>query len=486
MELGKDLVATREPRRVGEPRVWAFQLKVGNLTQSDFADLRTQLEVLTAAKIRKPNIDPDEAFQPVLVTTGQLHPTVETLVRDLSEREERAGRRAVEVWAKPQLLNFFETHIFNVDFQRGEAGLLLINILPLVAEGLTTPNDVEALARAIRQSDDTRCFARLCLAATIIRHQALSHGRQFDWLDVGARLFCHAWAVGAGRIPGFSTRWRAYLSEYFEDLCASTKPLTQAVLDGASLFVEGEMSEIISFPLRVWDAIEKLGLLVAAQGCGGQFNESDAQIASRALTRLIVQEPAASRLLWDGLAPSILLGGSGLAASEGREALREWLQRLLEDLAHRVATANSIPEAHTDLPTVARFWLASGGGVERVAVARQYVVLSAIDLLCKEYELTLDWRSVREPLHASVRLLHICVDHAAAVDPTSRVERIWKGAFSWAPADYPSLLHSIPTPAPSGLMLDVNGRWAGLLSLITNRKRLMMLPLQKVESRQKP
>jgi hypothetical protein len=98
-----------------------------------------------------------------------------------------------------------------------------------------------------------------------------------------------------------------------------------------------------------------------------------------------------------------------------------------------------------------------------------------MDLLCKEYGLTLDWRSLRDHLYSAVRLLHVCDDAAATVDPARGVERIWIGAFSWLSEDYPTFLESIPCPNQSTI---AGSRQADLLSLITNRERLMIHPLQ--------
>lgn len=101
-EAGKDIIA-----RDGRNRVWAFQLKGGDITLSGWRAIREEVEELACLPVVYPGISERATHTPVLVTNGQIRGDARASMRAFSRRWERLGARPLQVWQGTELLSMF-------------------------------------------------------------------------------------------------------------------------------------------------------------------------------------------------------------------------------------------------------------------------------------------------------------------------------------------------------------------------------------------
>ena len=102
-EHGKDVIARHQ-----DGRLFAFQLKGGNIALSDWHAIRGEVEELVRLPVSTtlPTLTTEE-HTPVLVTNGELRGDAPTSIKAFADTWSKAGSEQLEVWQKHQLLRMF-------------------------------------------------------------------------------------------------------------------------------------------------------------------------------------------------------------------------------------------------------------------------------------------------------------------------------------------------------------------------------------------
>lgn len=103
-EHGKDVIA-----RGPDGRLFAFQLKGGDITLPTWHDIRGEVEELVRlpVSVTLPTISQEEPHVPVLVTNGEIRGDAPTSIKGFADTWEKLGAPSLKVWQKHQLLSMF-------------------------------------------------------------------------------------------------------------------------------------------------------------------------------------------------------------------------------------------------------------------------------------------------------------------------------------------------------------------------------------------
>jgi hypothetical protein len=85
-EEGKDVIA-----KDARGRVFAFQLKRGNINVHQWRKMKSEIEELTEYSIRHPSISKRAKWQPVLVTNGDINEHVSGRIENINTTLEQRG-----------------------------------------------------------------------------------------------------------------------------------------------------------------------------------------------------------------------------------------------------------------------------------------------------------------------------------------------------------------------------------------------------------
>lgn len=104
-EEGKDVIA-----KDARGRVFAFQLKRGNINVHQWRKIKSEIEELTEYPIRHPSINKRAKWQPVLVTNGDINEHVSGRIENINTILEQRGFKKLIAWSKSELLMKFVKH----------------------------------------------------------------------------------------------------------------------------------------------------------------------------------------------------------------------------------------------------------------------------------------------------------------------------------------------------------------------------------------
>jgi hypothetical protein len=107
-EHGKDIIA-----RDRKGRLFAYQLKQGDITLNDWRSIRGEVEELVRLPVSTtlPTLTTGESHLPVLVTNGELRGDAAASIQSFAEQWERDGAQRLQVIQKHELLKqFIEAH----------------------------------------------------------------------------------------------------------------------------------------------------------------------------------------------------------------------------------------------------------------------------------------------------------------------------------------------------------------------------------------
>lgn len=212
-EEGKDIIA-KDSRK----RVYAIQLKRGNINVSDWRTMKSEIEELTELPIRHPSVKVGTKHVPLLVTTGYVNENVASRIDGMNKHLAARGFRQLRTWVGSELLMNFLNHTGGFlpqplsDFHRllgfmigdgsklldkSEFDLLLRSVLP-----------VENGSGSLTKNNIIRCIT----ASTIITEYALAgydrRGNSYAKMEAYVMLFCYIRALAIQyRLP--EKYWRA-------------------------------------------------------------------------------------------------------------------------------------------------------------------------------------------------------------------------------------------------------------------------------------
>jgi hypothetical protein len=105
-EHGKDIIA-----RDSLGKLWAFQLKGGDIRLSNWREIRGEVEELVRLPVIYPGVRANEHHTPVLVTNGTIVGDARESITRFAQKWEADGSMLLEVWAGRELLaQFLEAH----------------------------------------------------------------------------------------------------------------------------------------------------------------------------------------------------------------------------------------------------------------------------------------------------------------------------------------------------------------------------------------
>lgn len=201
-EEGKDVIA-----KYARGRVFAFQLKRGNINTNQWRKMKSEIEELTEYAIRHPSINRRAKWQPILVTTGDINEYVSGKIENMNTTLEQRGFKKLITWSKTELLMKFVKHARGfiptpiTDFHR------LLGMSIEDGKGLINKEKLDIILRSIlplghnSKNKKPKLAIKSIKPAAVITEFALTGfdraGNHFGKLEAYTMLTCYLWATTA-------------------------------------------------------------------------------------------------------------------------------------------------------------------------------------------------------------------------------------------------------------------------------------------------
>ncbi len=352
LEFGKDIIALR---RGEDPptKVYCFQMKVGDISKNDWNDMERQLKELLIIPVEHPNAPPDLPREPIWVTTGQLTPTVEKLMSDFNEHYRSRGEPEVHVWTRNRLIDLFVKHFFDISLFPSEQVLTVCQIILSMKDNQYSKAALIDFLERFLFSDpsDTLDIAHNKLSSFIaISAYLANRGREIDDLynayEQIQTIIAYMWRYLFRRRDQFEELHRHYelIRELLLGLAEEIVTLiTEKISSENGLYnPEGDLlTEIIQYPMRIFDIIEKLSLLAFFYHKIG--NEPKAQKYLDLLCKVIENNVASSHVIWERNMCAIWAAFTVLRIYNKERLARQWITDLIKWVSERFERFDGIP-----------------------------------------------------------------------------------------------------------------------------------------------
>lgn len=372
VEHGVDIAAVRKQN--GSWILSLFQIKRGDIDQNNWDigpnSVRTTLnnlldvpfEDLTQRRLR------EAKREVILVHNGILRQNIKDRFDGYLQREFLSAME-YDRWDLDRLVHYAQQYLFNERIlPSAEEQQLLKRTLMFIDVPDYDLVDFKKLVQSIlvdtvrlHKAQRNRVFGVLRLVLAMVLHRC----KEPTVNNLSPALLAHENAVLA--LWGWMYRnslWERAVAEeftqtfirYLEVLREWIRKIAPALLvqDGLSL---NASSELVEYPLRTFEVIGHLGLLVAVLYSGEQ-SESTAEGATQ-FAQLLVQtihnNNSRHRPLLDNHAIDIFMGMHGLILAGYHEVARSWLKDLLEHLLIRWNVHKRLPELRNDIDLVIEY-----------------------------------------------------------------------------------------------------------------------------------
>lgn len=320
-EFGKDFIARRNDIQ------WTFQTKAGDLNQSTWRTVRSQVEEMLWNDIAHPGFDASLPRQAVLVTTGRLvggaGADAQQYQRTLQARSD-GSNPPFQVWEREHLIQkLSESPDLSLN---GWGTQPLYELLRLLADTEREGVSVQRIQRATQQWVDGE-LDRACLLASIIG----SHFAERDRLDLACAtayaLVRAAAAVfhqtGSETAAGALKVGRALFRTYATPVAEWASRTSQD--PEALTLTQGEPFAVVTYPVRCLVTIETLAMLGLLEISDG--NAQEAERLASILAEFVAHQPGASHPISDRWAVS-LIPAAVLLRRYFPEAAVGWLEQV--------------------------------------------------------------------------------------------------------------------------------------------------------------
>ena len=337
-EFGKDIVAVKPRPRTEGFDLFAFQTKVGNITQSRWSEMERQTQEMVLSQVRHPNLSGQEPIKPVWVCTGELDSKVEQLLFDANQRFQGLGLPTVEVWGLENLTTKFVRHFFSVELFPHDVRDSVHRLL-LSFEG--NQYDSSSLTELLRRESAQPPLERLP-SFLILGYYLVGRARQVKdpWSAAEAleQLAVWSWGVLVAN-QQFAAEWLERidaLSETLVDLLSEA--CTDLNFSEPSLMRwPPSISEVVAYPIRAMEVTSWVAFLFLVHKLKG--NEKDANLWAERLLQLVgknrnvlakpISDLQSGQLFLIGLA--LLLIPANDEASTLFQSALSWMERIWRD-----------------------------------------------------------------------------------------------------------------------------------------------------------
>lgn len=338
-EFGKDIRAIHPTK---SPRLWLFQTKRGNASQSDWLDMERQLTLMLEMPVTHPNVQPNEPAQSVWVCTGDLKTTVESIMAQFNEKYKRQGHLPVKVWNINKLVDLFAEHFFEINICPDE---ITIEIISLLSSFQNSVFDISRfnliLARLIGpelSEQPKRTIQQTLATAEIVTYYVL--GRAYEVEDLYSAIeaiqstVIHIWKFGR------SQEFRFEVAEILEGLRTIFKTTIDDLLEGLEeaicqkqgLFAsEDGMAATILYPHRTFEMLGIIGIRAWLA-----YTENDQDTFDKCIDYIeavIVNNPSAMHPVWERAQEDILITGFVLWKAGKTQLASDWIAGMADWVA---------------------------------------------------------------------------------------------------------------------------------------------------------
>lgn len=338
-EFGKDIRAIHPDK---SPRVWLFQTKRGDISQSDWNEMERQLKLMLVMPVGHPNIQRGEAVQAIWVCTGDLSITVAPIMAQFNEEYKRQGYLPVEVWNLNRLVDLFEDQFFNVNICPDDVVLDLVSLLASFNNSnFDSPKFESLLAKLLDNnltSQAPRKIKQGLATAEIVVHYVI--GRAYEVSDPYAAIEALEIAVlqlwRAGRLLNFQNDileivhgLQLLLISLLDDLL---EDIHDVIRKEYGLFLPTDhLAGTILYPHRTFEILGYIGLrawLADTQGDEATFDKCVEDIEN-----IINNNSSALHPIWERAQEDILITAFILWKARKTQLASVWIENMADWIA---------------------------------------------------------------------------------------------------------------------------------------------------------
>lgn len=339
-EFGKDIKALHSNH---PSKVWLFQTKGGNISQSDWMEMERQLTLMIEMPPKHPNLKGDEHVQGVWVCTGDLAPTVQTIMDEFNKKYVAKGVLPIEVWNINKLVDKFEESFFSINICPESVVLELLALITSfnkdVFDLIKYQNLLEVLLLNIDQLKPKEIKQKLA-TCEIILHYIL--GRAYDVSDPYSAIqaieltILKMWDVGKKLNFKYDCidildSMRDLLVTIIDELISSLDVLLKK--ENGLHKNSGELAEYFLYPHRTFEMMGLIGLRAWIAHEDRDVNKFN--VCADYIEAVIVNNPSSKHPVWERAQEDILVtafvlwkSGKTALASVWIKGMCDWLIEL--------------------------------------------------------------------------------------------------------------------------------------------------------------
>jgi len=288
MERGKDIAAWHPKQR----KLFLFQLKTGDIRDTDWNSMHTQLQQLVLVPFDHPNYTVGDPYKPVWVCTGEMTPAVQNSLSRQNADYRHQEKPEVEVWEQGKLIALFRDSLFAVQVLEVDVAIDHIRMWSHLTDYTKNEEELrtffELYLRPVGQLASRERRRRLsgylvCAAQLAQRYRELDDAYSaIDCVVLAAveLLACLARTrFSAASSRTFFGYMRELLRNLLDALVAECEAADSDIWDLRD--AEGGVSEIFELPLRVHSLASKLALSAYLKEQCGEDYTTDARLLGK-------------------------------------------------------------------------------------------------------------------------------------------------------------------------------------------------------------
>jgi hypothetical protein len=338
-EFGKDVRAIHTGK---SPRVWLFQTKSGDISQSDWSEMERQLKLMLVMPVNHPNIQPDEQVQAVWVCTGDLATTVSPIMAQFNEEYQKQGHLPVKVWNMNTLVDLFEAQFFDINICPEEVVLDLINLLSGFSDSdcdlSKFGNILENVLNESMALNSARKIKQIFTTIEVFAYYLVGRGydvnNPYHAIEALEMAILRAWRFRNSMdfqndfleiLQGLQTLLVNLIDDLLEDI-------QFLISEENGLFLrENQPADIVLYPHRTFELLGYIGLrawLADVQGDNTTFNSCVENIE-----KIINNNPSSSHPIWERAQEDILITAFVLWKAGKIQLASQWIKRMADWVA---------------------------------------------------------------------------------------------------------------------------------------------------------
>jgi len=170
-EFGKDFIAKRD--EAGVIVQYAFQTKAGNINNSEWRNIRGQIEEMRINNLAHPNYSSYGSRKFILVTTGELVGIASTSAQQYDQHLRKIGESGFEIWDKRNIVDMFLTMDFIVSAP-GDHTANFMSLMASIRSSQGSFRDIEIYSRfwvEVCSSNTYKDYCKVLLEASLLGHE---------------------------------------------------------------------------------------------------------------------------------------------------------------------------------------------------------------------------------------------------------------------------------------------------------------------------